>query len=69
MVIIPDYYRGTLKDPREGQGVKEFIVDQSNWNKLQKDWEDITTPYAKEHGAETFGAIGNSNLLLVLSIL
>ncbi|XP_059096384.1 carboxymethylenebutenolidase homolog [Tigriopus californicus] len=57
MVIIPDYYRGTLKDPREG-GVKDFIVDQSNWNQLQKDWEDITAPYAKEHGAETFGAIG-----------
>ena len=60
MVIMPDYYRGTFKDPRTG-GALEFLIEETQWSELQRDWEDKVCPYAKEHGAKSFGAIGNLN--------
>jgi len=57
-VIMPDYYRGTFQDPSE-PGTAQFIKAQTDWTKLQVDWEEKIRPYAVESkGAKTFGAIG-----------
>jgi len=57
-VIMPDYYRGTFQDPAK-PGTVEFLKKETNWSKLQEDWEEKIHPYAVESkGAETFGAIG-----------
>ena len=61
MVIIPDYYRGEMKDPTGfGPDVVEFLKNQTNWAKLKADYEEKILPYAEKHGAKTFGAIGKA---------
>jgi hypothetical protein len=57
MVLIPDYYRGKLKDPKT-DGVMDFLKEQTQWPKLKADWEDKILPHAKQLGAKAFGAIG-----------
>ncbi len=67
MVIIPDYFDGgminPMTSPREELGA--FVKKQSDWDgKLKLDWEDKIRPYALDHGAKTFGAIGKAALRL-----
>jgi len=57
LVIMPDFYRGTWKNPTEPD-VVQFIKDQTNWAKLQQDLEKIVFPFAKSKGATSFGALG-----------
>ncbi len=57
MVLIPDYFRGRSQNPTS-PGTMEFIKDVSQWSKLKLDWEERVLPYAKKHGAKTFGAMG-----------
>merc|ERR1712079_882093 len=59
LVIIPDFYRGTWKDPTGPMpDVMQFIKDQTQWSKLQRDLETIVLPFARSKGAQEFGAIG-----------
>ena len=57
LVLIPDYYRGKMKDPTE-DGLVEFLAAETDWSKLRQDWEGKIAPYAKEHGAKIFGTVG-----------
>lgn len=60
MVVLPDYYRGKMIDPRkEGrEKLMEFVKIETDWeNKLKKDWDTVRS-YAESHGAKSFGAIG-----------
>jgi len=57
MVIIPDFYRGTWRDPTAAD-VVQFIKDETNWDKLKKDLEGIVLPFAKSKGASSLGALG-----------
>ena len=54
---MPDFYRGTWKDPSEPD-VVQYIKDQTNWAKLQQDLEKIVLPFAKSKGATSLGALG-----------
>lgn len=61
MVIMPDYYRGKMKDPfaSPGNETVEFLIQESNWSgQLKGDWENIILPYSLKNGAKTFGTIG-----------
>jgi hypothetical protein len=61
MVIIPDYFRGEMINPinKPREEIVEFVKKQTQWDdKLKQDWEEKIKPYALEHGAKTFGAIG-----------
>ena len=57
LVILPDYYRGKMKDPAE-DGLVEFVTAETQWSKLKLDWEEKIAPYAKKHGAQVFGSVG-----------
>ena len=62
MVIIPDYYRGKLlinpMTAKQEDAVK-FVKNKTQWEgNLKVDWEEKIQPYALQHGAKTFGAIG-----------
>merc|ERR1712136_1459 len=58
LVVLPDFYRdGKFQDPRQ-PGTVEFLKEHTQWSKLKKDFEEIVLPFAKEHGALSFGAIG-----------
>jgi len=57
MVIIPDFYRGTWKDPTSPD-VVQFIKDQTDWSKLKVDLEEKVLPFAKSKGATSFGSLG-----------
>jgi len=57
LVIIPDFYRGTWRDPT-APDVVQFIKDQTNWDKLKQDFENIVLPFAKSKGAAKFGSVG-----------
>ncbi|TRY78033.1 hypothetical protein TCAL_16709 [Tigriopus californicus] len=57
MVIVPDYYRGTMKDPTEPDLV-EFVKKNTQWEQLKVDIEKTVLPYAKGQGAKVFGTIG-----------
>jgi len=56
LVVMPDFYRGTWKDPTQPD-VVQFIKDQTNWTKLKVDLEKVLS-FAKKKGASTFGALG-----------
>jgi len=61
MVIIPDYYRGTICDvtKEEFETIMAFLRNESVWEgKLKEDWEKSICPYATENGAKSFGTIG-----------
>ena len=65
MVIIPDYYRGTMINPMTSgrDQLIEFVKNKTQWEgSLQLDWEEKVRPYALKHGAKTFGAIGKLNI-------
>ena len=71
MVIIPDYYRGTMLNPMTaGQDqIMEFVKTNTQWQgNLKLDWEEKVQPYALKHGAKTFGAIGKLNIILLLRL-
>jgi hypothetical protein len=62
MVIIPDYFDGGMVNPMTSprEELVAFMKKQTDWEgKLKLDWEEKIRPYALEHGAKTFGAIGN----------
>ena len=70
LVIMPDWYRGTLQDPADGiPPLVEFIKRESQWEKLAKDWEEKVRPYAEKHGAKVFGTIGENKLTVVVGII
>ena len=50
LVIIPDFYRGTWKDPTSPD-VVEFAKEQTQWSKLKLDLENIILPFAKSKGS------------------
>jgi len=59
MVLIPDYYRG-----KAVQGdIREFVREETDWQKLSNDWEETIRPYAQEKGCTKFGAIGTKSLV------
>ena len=69
MVIIPDYYRGTMINPMTSgrDQLIEFVKIKTQWEGgLKLDWEEKVRPYALKHGAKTFGAIGKLNLSSLL---
>ena len=45
---MPDFYRGTWKDPTQPD-VVQFIKDQTNWTKLKVDLEKVLS-FAKKKG-------------------
>jgi len=57
LVIIPDWYRGTWCDP-SSPGVAQFLTNQSDWTKLDRDWQDKVIPFAKKKGATSLGCLG-----------
>jgi len=57
LVIMPDFYRGTWRDPT-APDVVEYIKDQTTWSKLQQDLDKIVLPFAKSKGATSLGALG-----------
>jgi len=57
LVIMPDFYRGSWKDPTSPD-VVQFLKDQTQWDKLKADLENIVLPFAKKKGATEFGAVG-----------
>ena len=62
MVIIPDYFRGKMVNPDTStwEIILESVKEVSQWRpQLKEDWEKKILPYAKSHGAKTFGTIGN----------
>jgi len=60
LVIMPDFYRGTWRDPSDpaATDVVQFIRDQTNWDKLKKEVDNIVLPFAKSKGAKSFGSLG-----------
>ena len=67
MVLIPDYYRGTLCDvtKEEVNTIMTFIKTESVWEgKLKDDWEKSVLPYAAKNGAKVFGTIGRFHEVL-----
>jgi hypothetical protein len=65
MVIIPDYYRGTICDvtKEEVETIMAFLRNESAWEgKLKDDWEKSICPYATKNGAKSFGTIGKPHL-------
>ena len=51
LVVIPDFYRGTWKDPTS-PGVVEFAKEKTQWSKLKLDLENIILPFAKSKGQQ-----------------
>ena len=67
MVVIPDYYRGTLCDvtKEEVNTIMTFIKTESVWEgKLKDDWGKSVLPYATKNGAKVFGTIGRLHAVL-----
>ena len=50
LVVMPDFYRGTWKDPTSPD-VVQFIKEKTQWSKLKLDLENIVLPFAKSKGA------------------
>ena len=46
---MPDFYRGTWKDP-SSPDVGQFLKDQTQWDKLKADLDNIVMPFAKQKG-------------------
>jgi len=61
MVIMPDYYRGTMNNPFDAEQSKDtgaFLKKNTDWEGVLKhDWEKVHE-YALEHGAKSFGTAG-----------
>jgi len=58
MVILPDFFRGDWRDIADPD-LEEWIVKQTDWaGQRQFEWVEQLLPYARSHGAETFGAVG-----------
>jgi len=57
LVVIPDYYRGTWRDPT-APDVVQFIKDNTSWDKLRVDIDNIVLPFVKSKGATRIAAIG-----------
>jgi len=61
MVILPDYLKGQWIDPEQStpEELINFVRRETQWEAVIKPhWEERIKPYAIEHGALTFGAIG-----------
>jgi len=56
---MPDYFRGEEAPPRGSPEYAEFVIKYTQWEGgLENDLVEKVMPYARENGAETFGAIG-----------
>ena len=67
MVILPDYYAGKMINPMTSprEEIVEFIKKETDWEgTLKSTWESKIKPYAVNHGAKTFGAIGMIRIAL-----
>lgn len=65
MVILPDYYAGKMINPETSpkEELLEFVKKETDWEgTLKSVWENKIRPYAVNHGAKTFGAIGKNPL-------
>ena len=65
MVIIPDYYAGKMINPMTSarEELVAFVKNETDWEaNLKATWETKIKPYAVNHGAKTFGAIGENRL-------
>ena len=51
LVIIPDFYRGTHREPT-APDVVQWIQEVTNWSKLKRTFEDIVMPFARNKGQE-----------------
>ena len=51
LVIIPDFYRGTHREPT-APDVVQWIQEVTNWSKLKRTFEDIVMPFARAKGQE-----------------
>ena len=49
LVVMPDFYRGSWKDP-SSPDVVQFLKDQTQWSKLKLDLDNIVMPFAKNKG-------------------
>jgi hypothetical protein len=59
MVLVPDYYRGEMRDPTVDKDFMAFMQRQSNWaGQLEQDWLKRIRPHALKHGAKRFGSLG-----------
>ena len=60
LVIMPDYYRGTLCNPATDMDkLPAFAKKQSDWKNLKNDWEQKIQPFAEKKGAQSYGTVGN----------
>ena len=62
-VIIPDYYRGKMKDPFTSpqEETVKFLIDESNWTgQLKSDFENSILPLLERNGAKSIGTLGKS---------
>jgi len=58
MVILPDFFRGESREV-SSPDLGDWLKGQSNWNGQRRaEWVEKILPYARQHGAETFGAVG-----------
>ena len=58
LVILPDFYRGEMRNPFTDTDLLDFCKNVTQWDKLKSDWENKIKPYSEKHGAKTFGAVG-----------
>ena len=49
LVIIPDFYRGTHREPT-APDVVQWLQEVTNWSKLKQTFEDIVMPFARSKG-------------------
>ena len=49
LVIIPDFYRGTHREPT-APDVFTWMKEVTDWSKLKRAFEDIVMPFAKNKG-------------------
>ena len=53
LVIIPDFYRGTYREPT-APDVVQWLKEVTNWTKLKQTFEDIVMPFARTKGDKLF---------------
>jgi dienelactone hydrolase len=58
MVLVPDYYRGEMRDPAVDKDFMAFMKGKSEWSQLEQDWVKRIRPHALRHGAKRFGSLG-----------
>ena len=49
LVIIPDFYRGSYREPT-APDVVQWLKEVTNWSKLKQTFEDIVMPFARSKG-------------------